>query len=148
MGGGWLARTLCWHWHQRRPERGAGKVVDYLPGSTLLEAAWLERVWVQLCPAASVHSLTPARPILVVLHWLLFFCTPRASFLSRGFRLPTAVANDSGNSTCIPNATLRNKRDKCFFFSLKHQGLIVLSCPLLLAKSHPCTPTPWTRDWN
>lgn len=77
----WLAaRTLFWHWRRRRPERGAGKVVDYLPGSALLEAAWLERVWVQLCLAASAHSLTPARPILAVLHWLLFFCTPAPLF--------------------------------------------------------------------
>lgn len=79
----------------------------------------------------TLPHVCPPHPGRLALALVLLY--PRASFLSRGFRLPTAVANDSGNSTCIRNATLGNKRDKCFFFSLKHQGLIVLSCPLLLA---------------
>lgn len=65
-----------------------------------------------LCTLPHACPPHPGRPALA-----LVVLYSRASFLSRGFRLPTAVANDSGNSTCIPNATLRNKWDKCFFFS-------------------------------
>lgn len=66
-----------------RARRGKGGRLP--PRERALEAAWLERGWVQLCLAASAHSLMPTRPILAILNWLLFFCTPAPLFFLERF---------------------------------------------------------------